>query len=241
MSRKSSFASDTVLIGKGIEKEFTENDVAIDSLHAVFLPYYISPISNELTVVLKRTVTPGQYFRTGNKVGLTALTVELPMETPLTIEQAFEKLELNTEIVNPIPFGCVMPDPINSMLAYEIVLVNIEPLKLLDTATGIFKQVPNEYEIGVVEFREIIGAIQENTVTDLKTRFILSELYLMALEESQLNAGQSIGSGQNLPAGFGSQEGTMKTGNISDEVIKEKSKLDQGSIYAKIDTNATFS
>lgn len=241
MIKNSTFANDTILIGEKLEIPLDETNLKVESLNAVFLPYYLSPISSELSVVLKRSIMPGQFFRTGSKMGLSALEVELPMDNPITIEQAFELLELNTNIVNAIPFGCVMPDPTNSTKAYELVLVNIEPLTLKHESSGIFFQKEGEYEIGVSEFRALLPAIQHNAVTDLKTRILLNELYIMALEEATIlkqdNTSNSnvIGGGYNHPSEFENSNDfndVMKTGNITDEIIKQQSRLDQGAMYA---------
>ena len=241
MSKKSSFVDDTILIESGLDFEI--NTVKKEQLKAAFLPYYIDPESLELKVVLKRSILPGQFTASGKKMGLTALTVDLPMNEQITIEQAFEKLNLNTKVVNPIPFGSVMPDVENSSIAYELVVVNVEPLNLIDSERGIFHQEKGVYEIGVAEFRDIVEGIKNGIIQDMKTRLLLNELYILAIEESRQNQDPNnmmtgnpdlIGGGLNLPAGYGSQSETVKTSNIPDEVIEQNSKMDFGSIYSKV-------
>lgn len=234
-----SFVKDTLLIDDNLD--ITIKDLNREMLKAVFLPYYTDPESLELKVVLQRSILPGAFNTTGRKLGLTALTVELPSDNPLTIDQAFEKLNLNTKIENAIPFGSVMPDPEHSTTMYEMVLVNIEPLDLIDEARGIFYQEKGKYEIGVTDFKDLIFAIQNNIIQDLKTRLVLNELYVLALEENAQNrntnlmmAGNKnlIGGGYNLPDNYGDQTEMAKTGNVSEEILKQNTQLDFGKIYS---------
>lgn len=240
MEHSSKFVTDTLMIDAGLNLSFTENDVKCEQLKAVFLPYYTEQESLDMMIVLKRTIMPAQSIRAGKKMGLEALTVELPMDNPLSIEQAFSTLNIETKIINAIPFGCVMPDPVNSTLAYELVLLHIEPLNLLFKENGIYSQKPNEYEIGVVAFKDLLHGIQNNVITDLKTRMILDEFYILASEEAKAqnngnhdNSGKKdlLNGGANLPAGYGSQNGTVKTRDIPEEVLQANSKKDHGALY----------
>ena len=191
---------------------------------------------------------PGQFLRNGKKMSLTALTVTLPAdEPPLSVEQAFDRLNLDTKITNSTPFGSVMPDPESSSLAYELVLVNIEPLNLINEEHGIFYQQIGEYEIGVADFKDLVEGIQKNVIQDLKTRLVLNELYVLALEEAQNPQQQYItgdpnliGGGANLPPGFGSQTETMPTADIPEEIIKENSQMNYGAMYSQIKKTTTF-
>jgi len=241
----SNFIKDTIEIGEKLN--ITLPTVKGEMLKATFLPYFIDSYSSELMVVLKRMIMPGAYARTGKKMGLTALTIELPENDPLTIEQAFALLELKTNIAQAIPFGSVMPHPNTTNEAYELILVNIEPLELIDEERGIYYQKKGEYEIGVAGFKDIIDGIQHNIIQDMKTKLLLNELYIMALEESSkstnpnnMNAGNSnlIGGGSNLPNNFGEQSHSMKTSDIADEVIEQNSQMDYGSIYSKAYTSS---
>lgn len=242
-----SFVKDTILIDEKLN--ITVETLKKEMLQAVFLPYYTDPESLELKIVLKRSILPGCYHTTGRKLGLSALTVELPADNPLTIEQAFEKLNLDTKIENAVPFGSVMPLPQTSTLMYEMVLVNIEPLNLIDEERGIYYQEKGKFEIGVADFKDLISGIQSNIVQDLKTRMMLNELYLLAVEESarnnesnQMMSGNKdlIGGGSNLPDGYGEQTDTMKTSNIPDEVMKQNSQMDYGSIYSGTSSKGDF-
>ncbi len=179
----SSFIKDTKLIDEKI-KLVDREELIKGELQVVFLPYYVDPKSLKLMTVLKREIAYGGYVRTGRKMSISALTTILPTDKPITLEEAFNKLNLQTSIQNAIPFGSVMLDPINSTEAFELVLVQVEPISPMDQKTGIISQVKGQYEIGLVPFDDILDAIQSNLIQDLKTRMILSELYIMALEES---------------------------------------------------------
>ena len=148
---------------------------------------------------------------------------------------------MDTQIENAIPFGSVMPFPETSNKAYELVVINIAPLKLIDEERGIYYQEKGKFEIGVTEFKDVIQGIQNEVIQDLKTRLILNELYILALEESSKNQNTNqmagnpslIGGGANLPAGYGEQTETMKTSNIPDEILEQNSQMDYGAIYSK--------
>lgn len=244
---KSNFVRDTKLIDEKINVSVAE--VQGEMLKAAFLPYYVDPDSLQLTVVLQRTLMPGSYARTGRKMGLSVVSVELPEDEPITIEQAYEKTNIGAKMQNAIPFGSVMPRPFVSNAAFEMVLVQIEPVELIDTERGIIYQEKGKYEIGVVAFDEILSAIQDNFIQDLTTRMMLSELYILALEEANNNNNPQnmmsgnegiIGGGSNLPEGFGSQTDTVRTGDLDDEFIAQNSQMDFGSIYSKATSNAGF-
>lgn len=246
-SEKTNFIKDTLMIDERVNIDIPE--IEGEMLRAVFLPYYIDPLSLELKVVLKRSIMPGAYARIGRKMGLSALYVELPEDDPLTIEQAFAQLGLNTKMENAIPFGGVMPSPIDSTLAFEMVVVNVEPLDLIDEERGIFFQKKGEYEIGVVEFKDIMEGIQNNIIQDIATRLLLNELYIMAVEEGQKNQDPNtmmtgneglIGGGSNLPNGYGEQTDTMKTSVVPDEILEANSKMDFGAIYSKASPKSDF-
>jgi|SaaInlStandDraft_4_1057021.scaffolds.fasta_scaffold45990_2 hypothetical protein len=243
----SNFVKDTLMIDEKIDIKVKE--VKGDKLQAVILPYFVDPDSNELTVVLKRTVFPGAYARTGKKMGLVALTVDLNEDEPLTIEQVWKDLNLSAAMQDAIPFGGVMPYPETSNMAYELILIQTEPFDLIDNERGLIYQEKGKYEIGIVKFGEIVEGIQSNLIQDLKTRLILNELYVLALEEStksqdpnHMNAGNEnmIGGGNNLPTGYGEQDNTMKTSDIPDEILDENAQMDYGSIYAKSDASSGF-
>lgn len=244
---KSNFIRDTKLIDEKISIPLTE--VEGEMLQAAFLPYYVDPDSLKLTVVLKRSLLPGSYARTGRKMGLSAITVEVPEDVPLTVEQAYEKTNVKASIQNIIPFGSVMPRPQKSNMAYEMVLVQIEPVELIDVDRGLIYQEKGAFEIGIVTFDELLSAIQDNLIQDLITRMMLSELYILALEESNkmqntnnMMVGNQnlIGGGSNLPEGFGDQSEHVKTSDIPDEIIAENSKMDFGSIYSKASSSNGF-
>lgn len=237
----SSFVRDTKLINDRININ-DHQGVINGNLEVVFLPYYVDPETLKLTVVLKRSIMNGSYAMNGTKMGLSALTVSLPKDNPITLEDAYAQLGLNTTIQNAIPFGAVMSNPFNSTETYEMVVVQVEPIQLLDTKKGIVSQMKGEYEVGIVPFDDILEAIQSNFIQDLKTRMILSELYIMALEEANNTTSNEsvIGGGANLPSGFGSQENTIKTTDIPDEIILENSQKDYGAIYSKIKKSADF-
>lgn len=236
---KSNFVKDTILIDDKLDIPMQELNK--EMLQAVFLPYFTDPASLELKVVLKRSIMPGAYNAVGRKLGLSALTVELPTDNPLTIDQAFDLLNLDTRVENAIPFGSVMPLPYTSTIMYEMVLVHIEPLQVMDEERGIYYQEKGKFEIGVIDFKDIIEGIHANIVQDLKTRLMLNELYILALEESSKNRDPNqmmvgnkdvIGGGANLPNGYGQQTDTMRTSIIPEEIIQQNSQKDFGSIYS---------
>ena len=111
---------------------------------------------------MKRELQPGAFTRTGRKMGLSVLNVELPLDKPLTIEEAFKELELDVNVQNATPFGSVMTDPSNSIHAIEMVLVQVDPPEFLDAKRKIIKQEPGKYEIGSIPFDALLGAIHNN-------------------------------------------------------------------------------
>jgi len=247
----SKFIKDTIEIDKKIKVEI--NAVKHDPLQAVILPFYFDPDSgNDLTVVLKRSIMPGSYARTDRKMGLSALTVDLPEDSKIGFEEVFNSLGLESQIQNAIPLGSVMPLPYTSTLCYELVLVHIEPVIHLDKQRGIVLQKKGEYEIGTMKFSDLVHAIRDRFVQDLKTKLILNELYILSVEESvkQMQNNQQgnhmIGNkdmigGGNLPAGFDNQTDTMPTSTIPDEVIAANSKKDYGAMYSIAKPTDNFS
>lgn len=242
----SNFIEDTKQLDEKIQIDVP--DVKGDKLlTATFLPYYVDPKSNELMVVLKRSVLPASYAFTGRKMGLTCLSTKLPMDNPLTIEEAFNALEIPANLQDSIPFGSIMPDPINTPVATEMVLAHIDPPELLSETNGIIYQKKGEYEVGAVSFDTILGAIQENFIQDAVTRLILSELYIMAVEEAQKQEANPqdqynsmsqegiIGAGENFPqaAQDNLETETVKTSDIPDEVIEQNMQMDFGAIYSR--------
>lgn len=225
----SNFIKDTKLIDEKI-KLTDKEELRKGELQVVFLPYYVDPKTLKLMTVLKREIAYGGYVRTGRKMGISALTTVLPIEKPLTVEEAFEKLNLQTTIQNAIPFGSVMLDPINSTEAFELVLVQVEPIIPLDAKTGIVHQVKGQYEIGLVPFDDILDAIQSNLIQDLKTRMILSELYIMALEESNklVDNNPGLASTQNDKYNFTPE---VENQPVKDE-IPYQDMMHQASIYS---------
>lgn len=211
-------------------------------LKAAFILYYIDPISLELCVILKREVLPGSYLKTGRKLGLTALTVELPMDNPLTVEEAFAKLDLSSSIQNIVPLGSIMTEPKTSSNMYEMVLVEVNPPIFLDSDKGLIKQVKDSYEIGAVNFKDLLATIQDNFINDILTRMMLSELYIYAVEASQQQTyGDNKEIGRNNNGEIGSNGSiqpdlnreTPKTSDIPDEIIAQNMQTDFGAIYSR--------
>ncbi len=243
----SSFYKDTKLIDEKLNIEIAT--ISGEMLKASFLLYYIHPLSNNLMVVLKRSILPGAYSRTGRKMGLTVLSTELPEDKPLTIEEAFKTLNIPANIQNAIPFGGIMPNPEVSNAANEMVLVQIDPPEFIDDVRGLMIQEIGQFEIGVVDFKEILGAIQENFIQDAITRLMLSELYILAVEEAHKQSNGNvegtrpfqpgdIGGGANHPQTYAEDFSTgEKTSAIPDDIISQNSQLDFGAIYsqAKVD------
>lgn len=246
------FIKDTIEINNNMTLSIPEPELKDDLLQAVLLPYYMDPDTSEIMVVLKREIMPGAYAIKGKKIGVSALTVDLPKETPLTIEQTFEKINvyLNTKMNNPIPFGSVMPLPKRSNMMYEMVLLHVEPMEMIDYGRGIIYQKKGEFEIGVSAFSDVIEAIENDLLEDMKTRLMLSELYILALQESENNPNpnqmmsgndEMIGGGNNLSQNsIIDANQTMKTSEIPDEIIQENAKKDYGSIYSRTDINEGF-
>lgn len=243
----SEFIKDTILIGEKLNVQLRE--VEQTSLRAVILPYYIDPDTMDLVVVLKRSIMSGGYLRNGRKMGITAITIDLPEDKPITIEEAYASLNLGAKFQSAIPFGSVMISPENSTETYELVLVQTEPFTFLDKQRGIIKQEKGKYEIGAVKFSEIVEGIQNQIVNDIKTRLILNELYILAIEEGNKSANNNngnhntgiIGGGENLPPGFGGDNyDTVKTSPIPDDVIAKNSQMDFGAMYAKASTSGDF-
>lgn len=241
----SRFLEDTKLLNEKVRLEAPVESVTM--LKAAFLPYYIDPDSLALTVVLKRELMAGAYSRFGMKMGLSVLTTELPQDNPLTIQEAYANIGINAEIQNPIPYGCIMIEPTKTTETYEIVLAQIEPPKMLDADRGIILQKKGEYEIGVVAFDDLVTAIQENYIQDILTRHMLSELYILVVNEQQAQNSNNvpendlIGGGANLPADYHSAVSEVaKTIDISDEVLEQNAQMDFGSIYSKVSSQPSF-
>jgi len=241
----SSFLSDTEVINSNLNLE--PSNIEMTVLKAAFLPYYVDPVSMRLTVVLKRSILKGMAARTDIKMGLTALKIELPEETPLTIEEAYDTLHINATLQDPIPFGSVMPNPENSTETIEMVLAHIDPPQLLDESRGILFQKEGEYEIGIVAFDELLEAIQKGFIQDVITRMMLSELYILAIDEAQ-NQEQNpqqmyeskssegvIGAGNNYPNTTTpiSENDLPSTTDIPEEILEQNQQMDFGAIYAK--------
>ena len=244
----SDFIKDTLLIDDQLP---VPTGIAPSVLKAVILPYYMDPDSLDLTVVVKRSLLPGGFARTGRKMGISALTVELPEDTPITLDQAYASLNLTAKMQNAIPFGSVMPSPESSSEAFELVLVHTEPFEFLDKKRGIIHQEKGKYEIGAVKFAELIEGISGHIISDMKTRLILNELYILAIEESMkqqqgtpgnqtVGRSDMVGGGSNLPPGFGDQTDTVKTSTIPDDIIAKNSQTDFGAMYARASTNGDF-
>jgi len=241
----SSFLADTKEIDENIDIKTAE--LPMTMLKAGFLPYYVDPTTMGLTVVLKRSILPGAASRTGRKMGLTCLTTELPEDNPLTIEEVFNTLNVNATLQDSIPFGSIMLNPIATTDSVELVLAHIDPPLLLDEARGIISQAPGEYEIGIVGFDEILTAIQENFIQDTTTRLMLSELYILAMEEANnqeqnpeglyesKSAEGVIGAGEQYPQAAQSSVGKdlENTSDIPNSIIEENSQMDFGAIYSK--------
>lgn len=223
---------------KEINDNLKELNVEIPNtmLCAAFLLFYIDPMSLELCVVLKREILPGAYLKTGKKIGLTSLLTELTTDKPMTIEEAFAKLDIPSNIQNIMPLGSVMTEPKTSSNMYEMVLVQIDPPKFLDSSKGIIKQVKDSYEIGVVNFKDLLDTIKDNFIQDILTRMMLSELYIYAVEESRQQEPGNINEiGRD---GNPLQENNMfvetpKTSDIPDEVIAQNMQKDYGAIYSR--------
>ncbi len=238
----SNFIADTKEIDSKIKLDL-ENKTPQSALTAAFLPYYVDPKSMKLIVLLKREVLPGAYVRTGRKMGLTVLTTTLPEGEPITIEEAFTQLNIPAALQDTIPFGSVMADPKNSDNATELILAQIEPVEFLDENRGIVFQKKGEFEIGAVEFDSLLEAIQENFMQDMTTRFMLSELYIMAVEEANKqgesgdsmfeaggNAGGVIGGGEEYGKINHTTE-TETTEEIPDDLLAQNADMSFGAMY----------
>lgn len=242
----SDFIKDTISIDEKLDINL--KNVEKQPLKALLLPYYNDPKSLELMVVLKRSLMSGSFQRHGRKLGISALTITLPEDKPITIDEAYAKLNLSAKLQNAIPFGSLMIDPENSTETYEMVMVHIEPPEFLDKKRGIIYQEKGKFEIGAISFSDIMMGIKNNLIADLKTRFMLNELYILATEESQKNNNSAvtvgnpdlIGGGKNLPPGFGTQQDTVRTGDIPDEIIEMNSQKDYGSMYSKVSVGDGF-
>jgi len=212
----SNFINDTKSIDAKIQIN-VDTTSPINPLVAAFLPYFVDPKSMKLTVLLKREILKGAYVRTGRKMGITCLTTELPEDNTISIEEAFAQLNVSAILQNTIPFGSVMINPKNNDNATELVLAQIEPVELIDEERGIVFQQKGEYEIGAVEFDSLLEAIQENYIQDITTRFMLSELYIMAVEEANKQDGEGdsiFNQGGNSGGMIGSNEPTEEYSKI---------------------------
>ena len=243
----SSFLKDTIELNK--ELTVTTDSVEAKPLKALFLPYFIHPDTMKLMVVIKRMPLPGAVLRADLGMGFTALETLLPEDgTNQTVEEAFTELGLPCTIQNPIPTGNVMLNPMNSTEAYELVVAQIDPPETLDDPSGVIKQVKGEYEVGLMEFDDLLAAIHQNLVLDMKTRLIVSELYiLVADEQAQQMAGQGqdmsngtigggnnglVGGGMNRPGEADGVEDAIVTGDIPDEILEQNAQTDFGAIYS---------
>lgn len=252
MSKESVFIDDIKEIDEKLNFDESKYEVIDDPLMVAFLPYYVDPKTMDLMVVLKREIQAGAFKLTGRKMGLSTINVILPTDKQITIEEAFALTGLEANVQNPTPFGSIMTNPQNSTRAFEMVLLQIDPPALIDEARCIVKQVPNEYEIGIIPFDSMLGAIQDNFLQDITTRLMLSELYIMAMEEAKnqgagmdqaqfsenSNGGNMIGGGGNHPNEFyenaeAPQEDMPKTSQVSDEILHQNSQKDFGAIYAQ--------
>lgn len=232
------FIKDTILIDEKLNLEMPE--VEQTPLTAVILPFYIDPNSMDLMVVMKRSLMPGSYKRTGRRMGITALTTVLPEDQHISPEQAFKSLNLPAEMQEALPYGNIMLNPTSTNESFEMLLVQIDPIAMLDKKRGIVYQEKGKFEIGVIKFSDVIQGIANQLIVDMKTRLILTELYILAIEQAGTTPNQrpltdqeQIGSGANLPAGFGEQKGTVKTSDIPDEVIAQNAQKDFGAIYSR--------
>lgn len=238
----SNFIKDTKDIDAKVSMRGAEN-IKQEPLMAAFMPYYVDPKSMKLMVLLKREMLPGAYTRTNRKMGLTCLSTPLPEGTPITIEEAFEDLNVPATLQDTIPFGSVMIDPKNSSAATELVLAQIEPVEMIDESRGIVYQEKGQYEIGAVEFDSLLEAIQENFIQDIITRFMLSELYILAVEEANKqgeegnsmfeqggNTGGIVGSGEEYGK-IDYTEQTEQTDNIPEDILAENADMNFGAMY----------
>jgi len=250
---KSAFINDMKEIDDKINFDPAKYPVRDEPLMVAFMPYYVDPDSMGLTVLLKRELHPGSFHRTGRKMGLSTINIELPMDKQVTIEEAFKQTGLDVNVQNATPFGSVMTTPKDSVHAIEMVLVHVDPPEPIDEARCIVKQVPNEYEIGTIPFDEMLGTIQDNFLQDITTRLMLSELYIMAVEEANnqqggmdqsqfsqnSNGGSIIGGGGNHPQEFYDNvespepDDMPKTSAVADEVLAQNAQKDFGAIYSK--------
>lgn len=241
----SNFITDTKDIDAKIKLDL-EQTTPTAPLVAAFLPYYVDPKSMKLMVLLKREVLKGGFVRTGRKMGITCLTTILPEGSPITIEEAFKTLNVPATVQDTIPFGSVMLDPKNSDSATELVLAQIEPVEFLDEGRGIVFQQKGEYEIGAIEFDALLEAVQENFIQDITTRFMLSELYIMAMEEANKqgeggnsmfeqggNTGGIVG-GEENPEQYGKidfTDDTEVTEEIPEDILAQNADMNFGAMY----------
>jgi len=232
------FIKDTILIDEKLALEMP--DVELQPLRALILPFYIDPNSMDLMVIMKRCLMPGGFKRTGRKMGITAFSLILPEDKHMTVEEAFASLDIPANMQDAIPFGNVLLDQEKSTESYEIVLIQTDPVQMVDKKRGIVRQEKGKYEIGAMKFSDIMEGIATRLVMDIKTRLILGELYILAMEQGNRMPGQQpltdpekIGGGSNLPPGFGEQKETVKTSDIPDEVIAQNAQKDFGAIYSR--------
>ena len=237
------FLEDTIEIDKNIN--ITPGNIKNEGLKAAILPYYIEPNSMEIVVLLKRQVTPGT-VPYDKKMSILHLETDLPMETPLTPTEAFEKLGIDADIVDTIPFGNVMPNPFNSDKAYEMLLVHISPPVYMNDTKGIIKKVSNEnekYEVGGISFTKLVEAVNAGLINDAVTRLLLNEFYIFMVEQSKNEENQNITTGEgnnyigtNAPNNISNNINTNdlpKTTDIPDEILEMNQQMDFGKIYSK--------
>jgi len=140
-------------------------------IYATVIPFFVS--SNlKLTVLLEKVSAPGVAKWSESRLNLKAVDVELPKTDKISIEDLYNKLGLDSKMQNSIPMGAVMRSVDGDDL-HEMVLFEIEP--------------PTELpeNIGMVEFDELVEAIQSNYIQDSITRLLLSELYILMMENQQ--------------------------------------------------------
>lgn len=241
------FIDDIKTIDSMLNYDKNQYNVIDDKLYAAFLPYYVDPDTMKLTVVMKREIQAGAYIRTGRKMGISVMMTELPVETQLSIDDAFKTMDIDLKIQNAVPFGSIMTHPTNSSFAVEMVLVQIEPPIFLDEKRKIIKQEAGKFEVGSIPFDAILDAIHENFLQDMTSRLMLSELYIMAMEEANKQSQDDsqfyqkdtnkIGGGSNHASEFYeniSKEDLPRTSNVSDEILNQNQKKDFGAIYSNI-------
>lgn len=237
----SNFIIDTKEIDSKISIKDTSH-IKQEPLMAAFMPHYVDPKSMKLMILVKREVLPGAYLRTNIKIGITCLSTPLPSGEPITIEEAFGNLNIPATLQDTIPLGRVMIDPKKSSATTELVLAQINPVELLDESRGIVYQEKGQYEIGAVEFDALLKAVQDNFIQDITIRFMLNELYILAVEEGNKqgkDGNSSFEKGGNAGGIVGAEEygkinhtnDTEQTDNIPDDILTENADMEFGAMY----------